>query len=809
MPAKSKANHRNDPPQRQSECRPAKGQRLRREGAKQSRVHDEFALSHAMLKRRTFLIGSASAVVVGWCALPPRQRLITSSPLPVQRGQVALNGWVKIAADNTVTVMMSKAEMGQGIHTGLAMLVAEELDADWSQIKIENAPLDGIYRNLESVVGDLPFRSDDDSVKKELVVWMTRKLAREIGTVMTGGSSSMNDLWQPMREAGACARAMLIGAAAERWKVKASQCRVESGKVLHADGHSASFGQLAADAARQPLPRKPVLKDPAAFKLIGQPLKRIEAQSKIDGCARFAIDVVPEGLLYASIEMCPTPGGTVRSFDGSVPAAMPGVFKVFAVDAYNGGSGGVAVIANNAFLAMNALDVLTIDWHHGEGAGLKTSDVESRLSKALDEDEGHAWYSHGNVKTALSRAAQRVVAEYRAPYLAHAALEPVNCTAQVSNGSAIVWAATQVPAVARRHVAHLLGIAADKVDLRQQLIGGAFGRRLEVDYIVQAVAIAREAKGRPVQTIWTRPQDMRHDFYRPACLSRFRAGLDAQGKLIAWHNASVSQSVVTKWLARNYCIPDLHINFDKTISEGAFDQPYEMPNVWIGQRMIELPVPVGFWRSVGHSHQGFFIESFIDELAVAARKDPVAFRESLLARHPRHLAVLQKVASMSKWRQPAVWTEGGVKHARGVALHEAFGSVVAQVADVSVQADQTVRVHHVYCAVDCGLPVNPNLIRQQVEGAIVFGMSAALQEAITIKCGQIEQRYYSEFGVVRLDECPEITIDILPCAAHPQGVGEVGTPPVAPAIANALFALTGQRLRSLPLKLAKDEEPRC
>ncbi|ACC73140.1 molybdopterin cofactor-binding domain-containing protein [Paraburkholderia phymatum] len=756
-----------------------------------------------MLKRRTFLLGGvgvAGALVIGWSALPPRQRLVTSEPMPVRPGEAALNGYVKIAADNTVTVVMCRTEMGQGVHTGLAMLIAEELDANWDDIRVANAPLDDIYNNIESVAGDLPFRPDNDGVVKEAVVWLTRKLARDFGTVMTGGSSSINDLWLPMREAGACARTMLIAAAAGRWDVRAADCRIEKGMVVHDAGHKAAFGQLAMAASRQPLPRKPVLKDPEKFQLIGKPITRIDAASKLNGSAVFGIDVVPDGLLYASIVMCPTHGGTVAHFDASAAAALAGVRKIFAVDAYNGGTGGVAVVAENMFIAMKAIDALTINWNDGPMKGLTVPDIDKRLTQALDESEGHAWYSHGDVDGALKRAAHTLKAEYRAPYLAHAALEPVNCTAQVKDGKATVWAATQVPAVARMHVARVLGIGTEQVDLQQQMPGGAFGRRLEVDFIAQAVAIAREAEGRPVQTLWTRQQDMRHDFYRPACVSRFHAGLDEQGRLIAWHNASVSQSIVAGWLARNYRIPDLGLNFDKTVSEGAFDQPYEMPNVWIGQRTIQLPMPVGFWRSVGHSHQAFFIESFIDELAALARKDPVVFRASMLTKHPRHLAVLQKVASMSGWRMPAVWTAKDVRHARGVALHEAFGSVVGQVAQVSLQKDGTVKVEHVYCAIDCGLPVNPNLIRQQVEGAIVFGLSAAFKEEITLKDGAVVQGLYSEYDVVRMDECPDITVEIMPSKSHPQGVGETAVPPVAPAVANALCALTGTRDYALPLK---------
>ncbi len=569
-----------------------------------------------MLKRRTFLLGGVGAVgalVVGWSVLPPRQRLYTATALNVRPAQVALNGWVKIAADGSVTVMMCRAEMGQGVHTGLAMLLAEELDADWSKVGVEPAPVDRIYNNLENVVGDLPFRPDDDSAVKGAVEWLTRKLASEFGAMMTGGSSSLNDEWLPMREAGASARAMLISAAAAQWDVPAAQCVTDAGRVLHPSGRSATYGELAPLAARQALPRKVVLKQASGFKLIGKPLPRLEAASKMNGTARFGIDALPDGLLYASVLMCPTLGGSVASFDGAVASALPGVVKVFAVPPYNGGTGGVAAIADNAFLAMIALDVVTCEWRHGEAATLSSDDVARQLAQALDSGDAHAWYTRGDVDAALATAARTVTADYRVPYLAHAALEPVNCTALVTDGAATVWASTQVPDVARRHAAKVLRIPAGKVDIRQQLIGGAFGRRLEMDYISQAVAIAREVRGRPVQTIWSRPQDMTHDFYRPACAARFKAGLDSTGGVVAWQQTSASQSIVTSWLARNYGLPDfaaaLGRHFDKTTAEGSFDQPYEWPNARVGQKAVELPVPVGFWRSVGHSHQAFFVES--------------------------------------------------------------------------------------------------------------------------------------------------------------------------------------------------------
>uniref|UniRef100_E1TFK1 Aldehyde oxidase and xanthine dehydrogenase molybdopterin binding protein n=1 Tax=Burkholderia sp. (strain CCGE1003) TaxID=640512 RepID=E1TFK1_BURSG len=754
------------------------------------------------MKRRTFLIGGAGAVgalLVGWSVLPARQRLTTEAPLPIEGTQSALNGWVKIAADSSVTIMMCKAEMGQGIHTGLAMLLAEELDADWSRVRVEDAPIDNIYNSVQNVIDDLPFRPDHDSMTKRAIVWYTRKVVREAGTMMTGGSSSINDLWTPMREAGASARAMLIAAAAAQWHVPPGECAAQNGYVMHPAGHKASFGELSSTAAQQALPRKVALKDPASFTLIGKPLRRIEAASKINGTARFGIDALPDGLLYASVVMCPTLGGSVASFDATAAQKLRGFVKALAFAPYAGGTGGVAVIADNPFRAIKAVEALKVTWKHGAAASLSSAEVERRLVLALDDGDGHAYYRRGDVNDALSGAARTVAAEYHAPYLAHGAVEPLNCTVQVAEGTATVWVSTQVPALARHHVAKVLHIDDDKVHVHAQLLGGAFGRRLELDYIAQAAVIAQQAGGRPVQTLWSRAQDFTHDFYRPACVSRLRAGFDSHGKLIAWHSASASQAIVPEALTRYYGVP--RIPLDKTTTEGAFDQPYEWPAARVAHKLVDLPVPVGFWRSVGHSHQAFFTESFTDELAAAVDQDPVAFRAALLVQHPRHLAVLQRAAELSAWRHPLTHSADGAPRARGIALHEAFGSVVAQVAEVSIGPDRRIRVHRVTCVIDCGLPVNPNLIRQQMESAIVFGLSAALQEEITIVNGQVEQKNFVDFPVVRINDCPMIEVDIMPSQLHPQGVGEPGVPPVAPAVANAVFALTGRRLRNLPLRL--------
>lgn len=756
-----------------------------------------------MLTRRVFLLGGAGvagALVIGWAFVPPRQRVGTSEPRKGSDGRYALNGWVKISPDNLVTVVMSKVEMGQGVHTGAAMLLAEEMEADWSQIRVEQAPLDNLYNNIEGVVANLPFRPDDVGITKQTLAWFTRKFVRERGLMFTGGSTSIQDLWMPMRQAGAAARMMLCAAAAKQWPdVEVADCRAEAGKVLGPRG-SLTFGELAEAAAREPFPKNLELKAVTDYKLIGTRLQRVDTPEKVRGKGRFGIDVIEPDMVYASVKLCPTLGGQVKMplpENGRV-RKMPGVIKLVVVPKFNGGTGGVAVIAKNAWVAMEACNCVECDWDHGDANSVSSSDIRGTLEKALDESWPRKWYEHGDLGPAMKASKPALQVTYFAPYLAHAALEPLNCTVLVQKDHAIVWAASQVPDMARCHVAKALGLNRHQVEMRQQAIGGAFGRRLEVDFICQAAAIAKE-QALPVQSIWTRPQDMQHDYYRPACVSRFEAWVDGTGGVVGVRNMSASQSLLESTAKRNFGMPGILASWlDKSTVEGAFDQPYDWPNVWVGHNTVHLPVPVGYWRSVGHSYHAFFMESFVDELAIAAKMDPIDYRMRLL-KQERHRTVLDAVRQMSSWDGPLQPRAGAKNVGRGVALHESFGSVVAQVAEISVLGEDDLRVDRVFCAIDCGIPINPTLIEQQVEGGIVFGLSAALWQRITLSKGQVEQDYFSCFPVARMHDCPEIKVQVIPSTACPQGVGESTTPPIAPAVANAWFAATGRRKRDLPL----------
>lgn len=748
--------------------------------------------------RRKFMAAGllgGSALLVGWGVQPPRQRLHTSAPLPVAQDAVALNGWVAIGADGIVSVVVPRSEMGQGVHTALLTLVAEELDVALEAVRVAQAPIDPIFANLTVLRENLPFHPDDTGQLRQGAQWMMAKLGRELGIMFTGGSTSIKDAWTPMREAGAVARAMLLNAAAEQWKAPVAKLRIEDGFVLHPDGRRLGYGALALEAARVGggIDSGDVrLKAPRDFRLIGKPLGRVDSHVKSTGAARFGIDARPPGMVYAAVKMAPTVGATLAAFDANAVRRMAGVLAVVPVPGtpgdLTGAGAGVAVVAGSWWQARQAASALPVTWNEGAHARLSTESLFESFARALDEEGGFAYHEAGSQDA--RGAAVTVSAEYRAPYLAHAAMEPINCTAQVVDGKVRLWVSTQVPSVAVDVAARVAGVAREDVAIEVMLLGGGFGRRLEADMVAQAVTVAISLHGKPVQLIWSREDDTTHDVYRPAALARYKAHLDAKGNILAWDTRSAGGAIGHQYFPSNLGLPG--VGPDKTTAEGAYDMQYGIANQRIAHVIVDSPVPIGYWRSVGHSHNAFFKETFVEELAHAARRDSVEFRRSLLQEHPRALAVLD--AAVARAGQP----EEGRAH--GVALHRSFGTTVAQVAEVSVQ-EGAIRVHRVVCAIDCGLVVNPNIVAQQVESGVIFGLSAALHGEITLKDGKVEQSNFGDYPVLRMSEAPEVETIIMPSSEHPEGVGEPAVPPIAPAVAAAVFKLTGQRLRSLPLRL--------
>ncbi len=720
--------------------------------------------------------------------MPPRQRLHGSAALRAGEGSAALNGWVTIGTDGSIGVVVAKSEMGQGVTTALPMLVAEELDVPMSAVRLLEAPIDKIYGDTSMMADGLPFHPDDRGAIKRVAQWLSRKAERELGVMATGGSSSIKDSWLPMREAGAAARARLLAAAAAQWKVSTDECTTAAGFVVHGDGRKLAYGELAVEAARMnDVPFS--IKAPGEFKLIGKATQRLDVADKINGRTLFGMDVRLPGLIHAAIAMCPVPGGSLSSFDSAKVSNMSGVLDVIALPADRSGAPeAVAVLAKSWWLAHKALSRLPVVWDDGANAKFSDAALFAQLNESLDQEKGFTYFSQGSGEAPPS--AKKITAEYRAPLLAHAAMEPINCTAQLVKDQLTLWVPTQVPSIAVSAAARALGLSEDQVTLHMTYLGGGFGRRLETDMVVQAAILARAAKGAPVRLVWSREDDMAHDFYRPAAVARLSAALDASGRVLHWESHSASGAPVQQMLARAFGLPQM--GPDKTTIEGLHDHCYEIPSQRASHVKVDTPVALGSWRSVGHSHNAFFKESFIDELALAAGQDALSFRRQMLREHPRHLAVLE--AAVSKAGKAA---EG---RAHGIALHQSFGSIVAQVAEVSV-TDGRIQVHRISCAIDCGHVVNPLGVVQQIESAIVYGLSAALHGEIQIRDGRVVQRNFHDYPMLRLREMPQIDVEIMPSGEEPEGAGEPGTPPVAPAVANAIFKLTGQRLRSLPLRL--------
>ena len=668
----------------------------------------------------------------------------------------APNAFIRIGTDDQVTVVVAKAEMGQGVYTSLPMLVAEDLEADWSKVRVESAPVDPAYNRPG------------------------------MGMQMTGGSSSVWSSWEQMRKAGATAKAMLIAAAAATWKVDPSSLRAEKGFVIHdASGRRLSFGALADTAATLTPPRDVVLKDAKDFKIVGKPTRRLDTPEKVNGSAQFGLDVSVPGMLVALVQRPPVFGGRAVKVDDTKTKAVPGVVAV------GQPSFGVVVVAKGFWAAKKGRDALQVQWDDGPNGALSTDALREEF-RALAKTPGAVAKKEGDAAAALAGAAKRLEAEYEVPYLAHAMMEPLNCLVDLRPDSCEIWTGTQFQTMDRAAAAEVAGLKPEQVQIHTTLLGGGFGRRAtpRSDFIREAVEIAKLVKA-PVKVVATREDDIKGGFYRPMWYDRIGAGLDASGSPVAWAHTIVGQSI----LAGTPFGAMVRDGIDQTSVEGVANLAYAVPNLYVDLHSPQPGIPVLWWRSVGHSHTAFVVESFIDELAHAAGKDPFEYRRGLLAHHPRHQGVLELAAAKAGWGKPLPAGRG-----RGIAVHESFGSWVAQVAEVSVTPRGQVKVHRVVAAVDCGQYVNPDTIAAQIEGGIAFGLSAALHSQITLKGGRVVQSNFHDYEVLRLNEMPEVEVHILPSGEKPGGVGEPGVPPVAPAVANAVFALTGVRVRRLPIR---------
>jgi isoquinoline 1-oxidoreductase subunit beta len=710
------------------------------------------------LSRRSFL--ATSAAIGGG--------LVLSLSLPLDRSEAASseglapNAFIRIGSDGQVVLTMPYVEMGQGTYTSIPMLIAEELDVSLKQVRLEHAPPnEKLYAN--------PL----------------------LGVQATGNSNAMRGAWKPLRQAGATARIMLVAAAATRWGVDPKSCRAQDGEVIHLPtGRRLKYGELATEAAKFPVPGDVTLKAPEEFKLIGTPAKRLDAPAKVNGTAVYGIDVRPPGVKIATLAQSPVFGGRVKSLDDSAAKAVKGVRQIVRLD------DAVAVVADHMGAAKKGLAALKIEWDDGPHARLATEEIARELDQATLRS-GAVAQNIGDTDKAMSGAATKVEALYQVPFLAHATMEPMNCTVHFRKDGCEIWIGSQAMARVQAMVAKAADLPPEKVIVHNHLIGGGFGRRLEADGAVRAVEIAKHVDG-PVKVVWTREEDIQHDMYRPYWFDRISAGLDEQGRPVAWNNRFAGSSVIARWLP-----PAFKDGLDPDSTEGAIELVYDLPNFHVEYVRVEPPgIPTAFWRSVGPSHNVFVTESFIDEMAAAAKQDAVAYRRALLDKSPRAKGVLDLAAEKAGWGQALPKGSG-----RGVSLQFVFGSYLAQVAEVEVSKEGAVRIRRVVCAVDCGTVVNPDTVQAQIQSGIIFGATAALYGEITLKNGRVEQTNFDTYQMLRMNEAPVIEVHVVKSAEPPGGMGETGTSAIVPAIANAIFAATGKRLRKMPVDSSVLKQP--
>ncbi|MDA0195968.1 MAG: molybdopterin-dependent oxidoreductase [Bacteroidetes bacterium] len=733
------------------------------------------------MKRRAFLItggvvGGGLMVGVGGLSYV-NNKIEQFSGTGMGEGH-SLNAFVRISPDNIITVAVSKTEMGQGVYTSIPMLIAEELEVDLSQVKVVHPQCEGPYANL--------FFANMTPRDFENGLTTMEKVFSFLPNVMTGGSSSIIDSYDHMRIVGATAREMLIAAAAKDWDAKTEDCYADNGHIHNKlNGQWKYYGELAEKASKEKAPELPQLKARSEFKIVGKPSKRLDVPDKVDGTAQFGLDVRLPNMKYAAMRHPAFVAGKIVSVNNVAQVeSMPGVDKVVIIDE------GVAVVAKTTWHAKNAIAAL--DLEEKEHPELTRKDAISSLKKVLEGEPAKVWEDEGDIETVLENAEKVITSDYEVPYLAHACMEPLNCTVLVNGDKAEVWTGCQSSTFVLNGVSEGTGISKENIKTNITYLGGGFGRRSETDFVRKAAKVASNFPGTPVQLVFTREEDMKNDYYRPAVVSRLTAAL-GNGNILGMKKKVAGQGPLFQMMKRNIPFMPMNQEDDQMATEGMRDLPYKMDAAYTDMSCIELPVPVGTWRSVGHSQNAFFTESFMDECARELGKDPYEIRKEMLGNEPRHLDVLNKLAEMSNWKSEL--PEGKY---RGIALHKSFGSIVGQVVEISIQ-DKNIKVDKVFCVIDCGKIVNPAIIESQMQSGIVYGLTAALYGEISVKDGKVVQNNFPDYQMVTMKTMPEIVVSIIDSDEYPGGVGEPGTPPIAPALTNAVFAATGDRVRSLPL----------